>query len=94
MNFLKDVGSIYVRDESGKKIAQITYSDNLEQENVWNADSVYVDERLRGQGIAEELVDELVKEAQHKSKKIKAVCPYVVTLFDRKPDKYESMMTN
>lgn len=92
MEFLKDDGRIYLRNEKGKKIAQLTYSDHLEHDHVWNADSVFVDESLRGQGIAEQLVDELVVEAKRADRKIHAVCPYVVSLFERKSDKYESII--
>lgn len=92
MNFLKDKGAIYLRDESGKKIAQITYSDHLEAENVWNVDSTFVDESLRGQGVAEKLVDALADEARQYHQQLNPVCSYVVKLFERKPEKYGDVM--
>lgn len=42
-----------------------------------------------GQGLAEELTDKVVAYAKDKHLKIQQTgCPYVVSLFERKPEKY------
>lgn len=87
MEFLKEEGRIYKKNDEGKEIAEITYVPS-EVEGVVDADHTFVDPSLRGQGVAEKLVEALVEEMEKEGKKIKPVCPYVVALFERKPDKY------
>lgn len=55
---------------------------------IWILDHTYVDNNLRGQGIAAQIVDAVVDEARMQGVKIDPECPYVETLFKRKPDKY------
>lgn len=86
MEFLKGDNRFYQENEEGELIAEITYKP--EGDDVVDADSTFVDPSLRGQGIAEQLVDRLVTEMEEEGKKIKATCPYIVTLFERKKDKY------
>lgn len=86
MEFVKGDNRFYQEDEDGKLIAEITYKPN--DDNTVDADHTFVDESLRGQGIAEQLVERLTKEMEAEGKKIRPVCPYVIALFDRKPEKY------
>lgn len=86
MEFVKGDNRFYQEDKDGKLIAEITYKPN--DDNTVDADHTFVDESLRGQGIAEQLVERLAKEMEAEGKKIRPVCPYVITLFDRKPEKY------
>ena len=90
MEFIKGDHRFYQENEEGKIIAEITYK--TIDENTVDASGTFVDESLRGQGIAEQLVDRLVKEMKEEGKKIKPTCPYVVALFERKPDKYQEIM--
>ena len=53
------------------------------------ADHTYVSPVLRGQGVAEKLLDHLVSEMAKESKKIKAQCSYVVAKFEKEADKYD-----
>lgn len=79
----------YKENEAGDKIAEITYKEI--SDDVVEADGTFVDPSLRGQGVAEQLVDRLVKEMTAEGKKIKAKCPYIVKLFERKEDKYKDI---
>lgn len=76
----------FFKEENGKLLAEITW---VPQGDTVAVDHTFVDPSLRGQGIAEELVDRLVEDMRKEQKNIKPVCPYVVELFRRKPDKYE-----
>ncbi|WP_161879002.1 GNAT family N-acetyltransferase [Alkalibacterium sp. MB6] len=84
MEFVKGTNRFY-KEEDGKLLAEVTFVD---QGDVVAIDHTFVDPSLRGQGIAEKLVDRVVEEMEKENKKIVPVCPYVVTLFDRKADKY------
>lgn len=86
MEFLKGDNRFYQENEDGELSAEITYKP--EGDDVVDADHTFVDPSLRGQGIAEQLVERLVEEMEKEGKKIKPTCPYVVELFERKPDKY------
>lgn len=85
MEFTKGNNRFY-KEENDKLVAEITW---IPKEDTVEVDHTFVDPSLRGQGVAEKLVDKLVDEMQKEQKKIKPICPYVVKLFERKPDKYE-----
>lgn len=86
MEFEKGSNRFYKEDENGKLLAEITYKPI--NDHTVDADHTFVDEALRGQGIAEQLVERLVEEMKAEGKKIHPTCPYIVTLFERKPEKY------
>lgn len=90
MELIKGDNRFYKEDEDGKLLAEVTYKP-VDEETI-EADSVYVDESLRGGGVAEQLVDYLVEEMQAEGKKIIPVCPYVVALFKRKKEKYAQII--
>src|SRR5699024_4177275 len=86
MEFQKENHRIFKEDESGKTLAEITYAES--EDNKVIANHTFVDPSLRGQGVAEQLVDALVEEMKREGKKIVPLCSYVVALFERKPEKY------
>lgn len=86
MELIKGENRYYKEDADGKLIAEVVYKP-VDEETV-EASGVFVDESLRGQGMAEQLVDYLVAEMTQQGKKIIPVCPYVVALFKRKEAKY------
>lgn len=89
MDFEKGENRFYKNDNDGKTIAEITYVPTGEDKVI--ADHTFVDPSLRGQGIAEQLVDRLVQEMKVENKTIIPVCPYVSSLFERKPEKYQKI---
>lgn len=75
-------------NEAGdKRIAEIEYEPKAD--DVIVATHTWTDPSLRGQGIAGQLVDHLVADAETKGLKIKALCPYVVQKFKDNPEKYD-----
>lgn len=86
MEFTKGKNRFYKEDADGKLIAEITY-EPIDEDTV-EANHTFVDESLRGRGVAEQLVERLVAEIEEEDKKIKPTCEYVVALFKRKKDKY------
>lgn len=92
MEFVKGENSFYREDEEGNLIAEITYK--VLDANTVDADHTFVDPSLRGQGVAEQLVDRLVNEMEKEGKKIHPTCPYIVKLFERKEEKYEHIAKN
>lgn len=81
------------RDEQGEVIAEITYQPTKDA-NVVIANHTYVSPILRGQGVAEQLLDHLVAEMKRQDKKIIAQCSYVVAKFEREAAKYDEINAN
>ena len=81
MDFIKEKERIYAIDENGKVIAEIEFK---EVENgVYDIFHTFVDETLRGQGVASKLVEQAVKEIQAKNGKITASCLYAIKWLDK-----------
>ncbi|MFD2236472.1 GNAT family N-acetyltransferase [Aureimonas populi] len=76
----------------GEDRAELTYAHAGIQEALV-FDHTYVPERLRGQGIAEKLVDHAVAYARSQNLKVVPACSYVRTLFRRHPEKYADIAT-
>ncbi|WP_111860533.1 GNAT family N-acetyltransferase [Acinetobacter sp. CFCC 10889] len=76
-----DKGEFFLENEQGQRIAEISY--------VWRdahkivADHTWVDDSLRGQGVARQLLDTLVDFAREKQLKIIPTCSYVDVMFRR-----------
>ncbi len=74
MDFTIEQNKIYKKDSNGKIIAEISFE--LLENNIYNINHTFVDERLRGQGIAQSLVEEAIKEIHKRSGKIQASCSF------------------
>ncbi|WP_062228303.1 GNAT family N-acetyltransferase [Aureimonas frigidaquae] len=85
-------GGLFVTGE-GDQRAELTYSPAGLQQDAWVFDHTYVPESLRGQGIAEKLLDYAVDFARQKGKKVVPACSYVRAQFERHPDKYADLAT-
>lgn len=59
--------------EDGKEVGEITFP---ERDGVYIINHTYVDDRLRGQGIASELVRLAVEEIERRGGRVKASCSY------------------
>lgn len=90
MNFLSEDHAIVIRNQKGEMVAEITYQDTNDPEIV-EANHTYTADELRGQGIAGQLLDELVNEMKQQDKKIYPTCPYIVKKFDNEPEKYRQI---
>lgn len=91
MEFTREANGVYVYDEAGQVIAEITFAET-DDPNVVVADHTFVDPSLRGQGVAGQLLDELVAMIDERGQKIKPLCPYVVRKFQEESDKYADIM--
>ncbi|WP_082653318.1 GNAT family N-acetyltransferase [Aureimonas sp. AU22] len=71
----------------GTDRAELTYAPAGIQDSLI-FDHTYVPEHMRGQGIAEQLVDHAVAYARSQGKTVVPACSYVRALFDRHPERY------
>jgi predicted GNAT family acetyltransferase len=58
----------------------------LLKKGVVNVNHTFVDPSLRGQGIASQLMFEVVKYAKKQGYKVTATCPYAVVWFKKHPE--------
>ena len=75
-------GAFYIEEE-GEWIAELTYERN---NGTMTVDHTEVDEKLRGEGVGEDLVRAAVEYARENSLKINPVCPYTKKVIDRTPE--------
>lgn len=81
-------GAFFI-DEDGEWIAELTYFKSGDCEIT--LDHTEVDDKLRGEGIASDLVGEAVKYARAEGLKIKATCPYAKKVLEKHPE-YEDVL--
>lgn len=80
---IEDKG-FFISNEKEEVIAELTYR---KEENKLYFDHTYVSRLMRGQGIAEKLLDAGVEYAEKNGYKIVPVCSYIVKKFEN--EKYD-----
>lgn len=85
MKFREEKGRIFLNDEEGKMIAEVTFPGEEE----WHLDHTFVDRSLRGQGVAGKLVRAVVEKARAEGKKIVPECSYAVAEFEKKTEYHD-----
>ena len=81
MEFKKEENRIYLDNEDGKVLAQIEFEE-LEN-NQFNIYHTFVDEGLRGQGVASKLVKAAVEEIQSRGGTALATCSYAKSWIEK-----------
>ncbi len=83
MDFITENDRIYATDPSGKMIAEVTFPT---KDGISTIDHTFVDESLRGQGIAGQLVKLAADKILADGNKIAATCRYGVAWLQRHPE--------
>ncbi len=81
-DFIKDGNRFYMTDDSGNMIAEITFPETAP--GVFTIDHTFVDESLRGQGIASKLVQAAVDEIESRGGAVEATCSYAVRWLEKR----------
>ena len=74
MDFNKEDNNINLKDKQGNIIAIIEFEEI--EKGVFNIYHTFVDESLRGKGIASKLVEEAVNEIKSRDGKVEATCSF------------------
>lgn len=74
MEYIVEKHRIYVVD-NGEEVGEVTFP---ERDGVYVINHTYVDDRLRGQGIAAELVRRAVEEIERRGGRVEATCSYAL----------------
>ena len=77
-------GSFFIR-EGDEQLAEMVISIHKGNLTVFHTE---VSDKLRGQGIAGQLLKNMVQHAREHQLKVIALCPYVHAEFERHPDQY------
>jgi predicted GNAT family acetyltransferase len=89
MEFKHEKSRIFLNNEEGKTIAEVTFPET--SDNTVDINHTFVDGSLRGQGVADKLLSELAQELKNKNKKAVATCSYAVGWFEKHPE-YEDLL--
>lgn len=84
MEFLEEKGRIYAVDAAGKLLAEVTFPEDGTHTAV--IDHTFVDESLRGQGVAGQLLGKAVDAIRKQGKKARPQCSYAVAWFEKHPE--------
>lgn len=83
MNYITESDRIYATDASGKVVAEVTFPT---KEGISTIDHTFVDNSLRGRGIAGELVRLAADKILADGNRIGATCSYAIAWFKRHPE--------
>ena len=84
MNFQTEAGRIWLADEQGKTIAEVLFPDR--EDGTVEVTHTFVDDSLRGQGVAGRLMEAAAQKLRADGKKAKPVCSYAVAWFEKHPE--------
>ena len=91
MEFTHQDNRIYAENDEGKVIAEVTFPP--EGKSAICIDHTFVDNSLRGQGVASKLIEEVVAYANKHDKKIRPQCSYAVEWFKNHTE-YNDLLTH
>ena len=83
MEFQHERERIFALDEQGKLVAEVTFPVS---EGVADIDHTFVDQSLRGQGVAGQLLEAAVRQIRMEGLRAKATCSYAAKWFKEHPD--------
>lgn len=83
MEFTYEPNKISLLD-SEKTLAEVTFP-NIDPDTV-DIDHTFVDNSLRGQGVADKLLEAVASELHSQSKKAVLTCSYAVKWFEKHPE--------
>jgi len=84
MTFQHENNRIFAKDENECTIAEVTFP--AISKNTVCINHTFVDESLRGVGVASELIKAVIKELQSKNLKAVITCSYAVKWFKKHPE--------
>jgi predicted GNAT family acetyltransferase len=83
VNFLYESNRVYLENENHHMIAEVTFPEV--QEGVVEINHTFVDDCLRGQGVASQLLQHAVEQIEKQGKKVIPTCSYAVSWFAKHP---------
>lgn len=81
MDFSYEQNRIYLTNEDNKVLAEVTFP--AIDANTVDIDHTFVDDSLRGQGVAGKLMEAVAKQLREQGKKAVLTCSYAVKWFGK-----------
>ncbi len=81
MDFQMEANRIYTLGEDDKLLAEITFPNK--DDKTYVIDHTFVDESLRGSGVASQLVQMAVEQIKSQGGKVEATCPYAMNWLEK-----------
>ncbi|MGV2941640.1 GNAT family N-acetyltransferase [Mesobacillus sp. LC4] len=82
--YTEEDGRFVAKDADGLEVGEVTYT--RDGDEVLIIDHTGVDPANRGQGVAEELVRQVVEKAKYEGLKVEPVCSFAQREFERKSE--------
>lgn len=82
--YTEEDGRFVAKDADGLEVGEVTYTRDGDEVLIINHTGV--DPANRGQGVAEELVRQVVEKARKEGKKVEPVCSFAQREFERKSE--------
>lgn len=86
MKFCTEKGRIFVLDETGELLAEVTFP---ERDGVAVINHTFVDASLRGQGVAGQLLRAAADTLRREGRKARPTCSYAVHWFETHPEEQD-----
>ena len=90
MNYIHSDNQITLYDDNHRLLAEVTFPDL--GENTVNINHTFVDDSLRGQGIAGQLMKETAAQLRSQGKKAVPTCSYAVKWFEKYREEYSDIL--
>ncbi|RGY96938.1 GNAT family N-acetyltransferase [Clostridium sp. AM58-1XD] len=90
MKYIHTDNQIAAYDDNHRLLAEVTFPDL--DENSVNINHTFVDDSLRGQGIAGQLMRETASQLRKQGKKAVPTCSYAVKWFGKYRDEYSDIL--
>lgn len=84
MKLEREAGRIFAEAESGELLCEILFP---AEENTASINRTYVSDVLRGQGVANQLMEAAVEQIEADGLRARPVCSYAVKWFENHPEK-------
>ena len=84
MDFEMEPNRIRLADTRGQTIAEVLFPE--EQDGIVNITHTFVDDSLRGQGVAGQLMEAVAARLRREGKKARLTCSYAVRWFPKHPE--------
>ncbi len=85
MDFKTEKYRVYIDDEEGNILAELTFP--LVDENTVSINKTYVSPTLRGQGVAGKIMEKAVEVIEDNCWKVRIECSYAENWFKKHPEK-------
>lgn len=90
MKFKFERNRLYLENDSDRDIAEVEFSQD--EDGVYEITRTFVDDALRGKGIAGNMMKLLAEEVRKRGAMLRPVCSYAVHFFEKHAEEYKDVV--